>query len=201
MNETSDVGVASSGPWTPGIESPVPDHLRHLCTVFRPENAFTSWPQARELVDLTGLEASDLAALRPQRLALHELLIRVTADYSVPDGPRIEDLGINFRRIVARVLAHYVAPEMSAIASSCDAIRGRLATMIDAELKARVQRVARAHDPTPPRSPARRLLGLAPGRAARVDAVRWSGVRLCLANDPGFGAAGTHRRDQDRDKR
>ena len=38
----------------------------------------------------------------PERLALHELLVRVTADFSVPDGSKIEDLGINFRQIVSR---------------------------------------------------------------------------------------------------
>ena len=101
MNETAEGGVAAFGPWAPGVESPVPENLRHLCTIFRPENSTTSWASARELRDLTGLQASDLAAFRPQRLALHELLIRVTADYSVPDGPRIEDLGINFRRIAS----------------------------------------------------------------------------------------------------
>src|SRR5208282_6062174 len=152
MNETAEGGVAAFGPWAPGVESPVPENLRHLCTIFRPENSTTSWASARELCDLTGFEASDLAAFRPQRLALHELLIRVTADYCVPDGPRIEDLGIHFRRIVARVLTQYVEPEMRAIASSCDATRGRLAALIDAELTAMVQRAARADDPAPQRS-------------------------------------------------
>src|SRR5208337_1711884 len=134
MNETTHLGATPSGPWAPGIESPVPEHLRHLCTVFRPENSFTSWSRARVLLDLTGLEATDLAAFRPQRLALHELLIRITADYSVPDGPRIEDLGINFRRIVSRVFEQHIEPEMAAIAASCEATRRRLAAIIEAEL-------------------------------------------------------------------
>ena len=42
-------------------------------------------------------------AFRPGRLALHEVLIRVTADLSVPDGTKIEDLGINFRKITRTI--------------------------------------------------------------------------------------------------
>ena len=48
--------------------------------MFRPENVRTSLAAAQELNDLTGLDIFDLVALRPERLALHELLIRVTAD-------------------------------------------------------------------------------------------------------------------------
>jgi hypothetical protein len=39
--------------------------------------------------------------------------VRVTADFSVPDGSRIEDLGINFRRIVRDILARCVEPQMA----------------------------------------------------------------------------------------
>ena len=46
-----------------------------------------------ELADLTGLTLNELAVFRPHRLALHEVLIRVTADFSVPDGSQIGDLG------------------------------------------------------------------------------------------------------------
>ena len=57
---------------------------------------------AEELRSLTGLALSELVVFRPQRLALHELLIRVTADFAVPDGSRIGDLGINFSEIAGR---------------------------------------------------------------------------------------------------
>ena len=62
--------------------------------------------------DLTGLDSRDLVAFRPRRLALHELLVRVTADISVPDGSRIEDLGINFRQITSAILSRYVEPRI-----------------------------------------------------------------------------------------
>src|SRR5512143_159884 len=103
------------GPWSPGIASQVPAHLLPLCTIFRPEHSFTSVEKAVELRDLTGLPLPDLVAFRPERLALHELLIRVTADLSVPDGNRIEDLGINFREIVRAILSRHVAPQADAI--------------------------------------------------------------------------------------
>ena len=87
------------GPWNPGIESQVPRELRHLATIFRAENVFTSIAAAGELHSLTGFNLSELVVFRPQRLALHELLVRITADFAVPDGTRIADLGLNFREI------------------------------------------------------------------------------------------------------
>ena len=150
------------GPWSPGIESQVPEQLRHLCTIFRPENSFTSVAKARELRDLSGLDLGELAAFRLRRLALHELLIRVTADFSVPDGPRIEDLGINFRRIVSRVFSNYIDPEMNTIISACDNSRRRLSAIIENELAALVAGPATA-DPDPGRSIIRRLTRFAGG--------------------------------------
>lgn len=90
--------------------------------------------QANELQDLTGLVASELVAFRPERLALHEVLIRVTADLSVPDGTRIEDLGINFRQITRTILAGYVEPRRDTIAATYDALRSRLRALIETEL-------------------------------------------------------------------
>ncbi|MGC1818298.1 MAG: hypothetical protein WA900_11680, partial [Casimicrobiaceae bacterium] len=122
------------GPWNPGIRSEVPEALREQCTILRPDNVCTGIAKARELRDLTGLDFGDLVAFRPQRLALHELLIRVTADLSVPDGSRIEDLGINFRRITARILARHVEPRMDGIESIYDAVRRDLAERIGREI-------------------------------------------------------------------
>jgi hypothetical protein len=122
------------GPWHPGIESQVPDAIRHLCTFLRPENVFTSHATAIELHDLTGLDLADVVAFRPERLALHELLIRVTADVSVPDGSRIEDLGINFRQITRALLTRDVEPRMQAIVALYDAARRDLVALIEREV-------------------------------------------------------------------
>jgi hypothetical protein len=111
--------------WNPGIQSPVPAELRQLCTIFRPENVFTSLETADELHDLTGIAVSELVAFRPQRLVLHELLIRVTADLEVRDGPRIEDLGISFRQMTRRLLAQHVEPQMPAIVAQFESLRQR----------------------------------------------------------------------------
>jgi hypothetical protein len=122
------------GPWNPGISSRIPDQLRHLCTLFRPEHVFTSLATALEISDLFGLEAAEIVAVRPSRLALHELLIRVTAEFSVPDGDRIEDLGINFRRMTRALLERHIEPQMPAITAAYDLVRRMVAAIIEREL-------------------------------------------------------------------
>ena len=134
MTDRPAIAAEPYGPWRPGIESQVPSSLRHLCTIFRPENVLTGLAQADELHDLTGLDATELVAFRPERLALHEVLVRVTADLSVPDGTRIEDLGINFRQMTRTILARQIEPRRDAIAAAYATARERLRTLIDAEL-------------------------------------------------------------------
>ena len=134
MTLPTEATDAPYGPWNPGISSQIPGDLRPLATIFRPDNVFTSVDRAEEMHDLTGLEISELVAFRPQRLALHELLVRVTADISVPDGSRIEDLGINFRRITGDILSRYVEPRAGVIVETYDALRRQLSALIEAEL-------------------------------------------------------------------
>ena len=108
----------------------MPAELRHLCTVFRPENVSTSLSAATELQLLTGLPAAELVAFRPQRLVLHEVLIRVMAEFSVPDGSRIEDLGINFRQITSLLIGRYLEPQMPEITAAFAHARSRVAEAI-----------------------------------------------------------------------
>ncbi|MDB6158049.1 MAG: hypothetical protein JWO04_1755 [Gammaproteobacteria bacterium] len=122
------------GPWHPGIVSQVPLELRHLCTIFQPQNGLTSVAAATELQLLTGFPLSELAAFRPQRLLLHEVLIRVMADFSVPDGSRIGDLGINFREMSNRLLDRYIEPVLPSIIAEYDEVRRRLADEIGSAL-------------------------------------------------------------------
>ncbi len=133
-NTVNDASGTDFGPWNPGLESRIPRDLRHLSTIFRPENVGTGVAKAEELRDFTGLEFSELVAFRPERLALHELLIRVTADFSVPDGEKIEDLGINFRAIVRTLLARHVEPRLDTITAACAGLRRKLAEAIETEL-------------------------------------------------------------------
>jgi hypothetical protein len=124
------------GPWYPGVQSPLPPELRPLATIFRREHVFTDIAYADELHVLTGLPTTELIAFRPERLALHELLVRITADVSVPDGPRIGDLGINFRTIVRAMLDGYVEPRRDAFAAIYDDVRRKVAQHVAADLDA-----------------------------------------------------------------
>lgn len=109
------------GPWSPGISSAIPERYLQLATIYRSENVSTSLQQVRELADFTGLAPHALVAFRPERLIVHEVLIRVMAELSVPDGKVYEDLGINFRRMVGIILSKYVAPQRVAIVAAFDA--------------------------------------------------------------------------------
>ncbi len=134
MNSAAESEDTQFSPWNPGIQSQIPGQLRHHCTIFRPENVFTNFADVEELRDLTGLELRELVTFRPQRLALHEVLVRVTADLSVPDGSRIEDLGINFRKMTRVLLERCIEPRMSEIGAVYDAAKRGLSEIIDDEL-------------------------------------------------------------------
>ena len=57
-----------------------------------------------------------------ERLVIHELLIRVTSDLSVPSGSGYSDLGINFRRMtttIMRVEIDALMPEVHATYENC----------------------------------------------------------------------------------
>ena len=120
------------GPWNPGLETPVPDRLRPLCTIMRPENTLTTFAAARERRDWTGLDFPDVVAFRPHRLALHELMIRITANIAVPTGEAIGDLGVNFRALTRAILDSHVEPRMDALEAAYTATRLRAAKHIGA---------------------------------------------------------------------
>ena len=154
-----DDGVVERGPWNPGIESTLPRRFLPLTTLYRAENVVTPLAEAVELAAFSGLPMSEIVAFRPERLVVHEVLIRVMADLSVPVGETYGDLGVNFRAIVAHILARAVAPHAEAVAETLhaveDAARDRLKAELDAALGL----------PAPPPAPAktwRHVLGLTP---------------------------------------
>ncbi|HMB49006.1 MAG TPA: hypothetical protein VKN63_12085, partial [Afifellaceae bacterium] len=122
------------GPWNPGLESQIPRQYLPLSTMFRPENVSTSIDEANELSDFCGLKPYEVVAFRAERLIVHELLIRVTADLSVPDGPNYEELGINLRGMAACILEAHIAPEMAALTESHEALRRQAMDFLTAEL-------------------------------------------------------------------
>src|SRR5215469_18602963 len=109
---TDRAAPAGEGAWNPGLESELPRELLPLATVFRAENVATSLAQAFELSDYCGLPPHELVAFRPERLIIHELLVRVTAGLVVPDGNDYEDLGRNFREIASTILTKDIAPHL-----------------------------------------------------------------------------------------
>jgi len=165
-----------------------------FATIYRPENVTTGIGEVEELHDLTGFDVLELVAFRPQRLVLHELLIRVTADLSVPSGDRVEDLGINFRQMVATILARHLDARMDGIVAAFGTMHAQLEAFISAEVSTRL------FAPSPPVAPppARRFFGLlkaapaAPAATAPViektsagDVVRqWDSCATDVAIDP-----------------
>lgn len=134
MATAARAGLSEYGPWHPGVSSELPARLLPLATVFRPENVFTSLETLRELHDLTGLAREELVVFRPQRLVVHELLIRVTADLTVPDGSKVEDLGVNFRRMTHTILTRHLEPHMAEIAAAYDDLGRQVSDLVEAEL-------------------------------------------------------------------
>ena len=143
--------------WNPGIKSQIPWELRPLCTIFRADNISNNLAAIDELRALTGLGASELVVFRPERLLLHELLIRVTADFEVPSGSSIGDLGINFREMATRLLTRNLLPQMPVIIAAYQEARDRLGAAVGIALSS----LFTAHEPAtvPRRGLIDRLMG------------------------------------------
>lgn len=124
------------GPWNPGIESSLPRAVLPLATVFRPENVETLLGDARELSDVSGLPLTLLVRFRAERLVVHEVLIRVMADLSLPMGQTYGDLGVNFRSMVAAILNEVTASRRDEVARLLGEIRTEAAAILDREVSA-----------------------------------------------------------------
>jgi hypothetical protein len=130
------LGNPEPGPWNPDIKSTLPIDYLPLSTLFRPENVFTSIETATELSGFTGMSIPQLICFRPQRLVVHELLIRVSADIFVCDGSKYEDLGVNYRNIIEAILNNYIQPHMAQIVERFNQLSVRVETMVESELAA-----------------------------------------------------------------
>ena len=153
------------GPWNPGLNSTIPQRFLPLSTLYRTENTATGLTTAQELSDFTGLAEKDLVRFRPERLAVHEVLIRVMANLSVPDGSHYGDLGINFRSITDTILSKHAAPRLAEIVSAFEDMRARAETLIARELEATVFQPESPASPVPePQSFLQRLFGSSPAK-------------------------------------
>lgn len=131
---------AEEGPWNPGLQSSLPAQYRPLASLFRTENVRNDLRGLLELSDYCGLPPRSLVEFRAQRLVAHEVLIRVTADVEVPDGPKYEDLGITFRAMVRALIERHLRSQIA----SCEH------TLADIKQRA-----------------IRRIVGLLPGSSVR----------------------------------
>lgn len=122
--------------WNPGLLSDIPQALWPQVTLFRNENAYISYREAKELSDLTGIDVLELASLRPVRLVSHALLVRVTADLTVADGPNYEDLGINLRRMVGTLQREHIDPVMGQIETLIEQERCKASHLVISTLEA-----------------------------------------------------------------
>lgn len=106
--------------WSPGLEAELPKCYQYLETIHRNSNAYSRLSEMAELGALTGLTEEELVAFRAERLMLHELIIRVTADVMVFEGEEEEVLGRNFRRITLKILFDYLMPHLLAFQQAYD---------------------------------------------------------------------------------
>ena len=124
------------GPWNPGLRSTIPSNIRPFSTLLRFENVDTPLLEADELASFSGLRAEKIVKLKPERLVVHELLVRVTANFSVPHGSDYQHLGKNFRKVVKKIFKHYIEPIMGEIVQAYDDMDTRMNAQIHDELMA-----------------------------------------------------------------
>ncbi|MBT2968750.1 MAG: zeta toxin family protein [Candidatus Thiodiazotropha sp. (ex Ctena orbiculata)] len=129
-------GEVKYGPWNPGILSPMPEGVKPFMTIARAENVFQSVSELEEISGFTGFPWECIATFRPQRLAVHELLIRISANLSVSDGIRYEDLGVNFRSMARLLFERYVSPNLQQINNLYDELRREIEAAVEEELEA-----------------------------------------------------------------
>jgi len=101
--------------WNPGVRPGIPAEFRTLESIVRTESIFGDADDIIEVSRLTGLPLAEVTPFRPRRLALHELIIRVTADLAVAEGNDQETLGLNFRRMVKTIWDNHVESRMEVI--------------------------------------------------------------------------------------
>lgn len=131
-------GSVKYGPWNPGIVSPMPEEVKPFMTIADPANVFQSISELEEVSAFTGFPWEYVATFRPQRLAVHELLIRISANLSVSDGTRYEDLGVNFRNMARLLFERYVSPNLQQISDLYESLRREIEVEVGRELDAKL---------------------------------------------------------------
>jgi hypothetical protein len=120
--------------WNPGIESEIPEQFRLLETIYDLKNVSSRIDEINQMAKETGLSPEELVVFKPERLALHELIVRVTADIVVLEGDHEEDLGIHFRNITNQIMNSYLLPHMSEFSQLFEELYEKARIMVDEEL-------------------------------------------------------------------
>lgn len=132
--------------WNPGVLPDIPARYRALESIFRPEATASTFDETREHARFTGLPQEQLVAFRAERLALHELILRVTTHVAVAEGAEEEAFGRHFRATALRIWQQHVCPELPRLARLHQELReqaGRLA-------RERLERAFLREDPAAP---------------------------------------------------
>ncbi|MCP3868353.1 MAG: hypothetical protein GY703_09715 [Gammaproteobacteria bacterium] len=120
--------------WNPGLESDIPPPYQQMETIYRPENVSSRFPDVAEASKQTGLNPRELVVFKPERLMLHELIIRVTASVVVPEGHDETELGRNFRQITSTILKHSIQPRMEEVTDAYDRLNTEVRDRVSHEL-------------------------------------------------------------------
>ncbi len=120
--------------WNPGLDTDVPPSCKGLETIYRPENVTTSIADVDEISAMTGLSHEELVIFKPERLVVHELLVRITADIFVAEGEDERDLGKNFRRIAINILTGSLQAHMAEIKQVYSDLHNRVFELVHKEL-------------------------------------------------------------------
>lgn len=173
--------------WNPGVAPGIPREFRELETIFRPECVARNIDEVLEFARLTGLPHEELTVFRPHRLALHEVIVRVTADIAVAEGDEEETLGRNFRRVVGEIWDGHILPRMDSI----ERTYADLCLGVDAAVRDIFAQTLYQPPPAPPRRrfPFSLLPDRRPPRAAESWEDREQGIIA------GYKAAGLSARD------
>lgn len=124
--------------WDPGVASRIPQRFLGLETISRVECVVPDAERVADFCRFTGLPPEELALFRPSRLALHEVIVRVTADIAVPEGRSEEMFGQNFRRIAVDILSNDVAPCLDRFEQTHANLRERVNEHVRALLRERL---------------------------------------------------------------
>lgn len=122
--------------WSPGIESDIPAVYKNQETIYLADNVGAGHDEISELAQITGLSHEELILFHPERLVLHEVIIRITAEIAFIESDEEEDLGITFRQIADKILNLYIQPGIGEIVGSYQTMQQQVRSVIKQELKA-----------------------------------------------------------------